>query len=214
MTLRVLSTIFLLAISSYANPCSGSFSNFLVSGFQCSEGAYTFSNFSYSPFLQGMTGNPTPGAITVVPMGGGFQFQSTEFWAGNNPQQSLNEEDLVFGFHVSGVSTLATLQWSGLTQIGGSNLSLSENLSNGVFQQLVFCNGCQFIPSVTTAYPAANGLDVTITLDLVAFQNDFAQVDSFGTSFGTPEPATLVMFGTGLSGIAGVLRRHKRRLAG
>ena len=209
MTLKVISTVFLLAISSYANPCSGSFSNFLVSGFQCAEGAYTFSNFSYSIFTQGMTGNPIASAINVVPVGGGLQFNSAEFWAGNNPAPSLNEEDLVFGFHISGVSSLATLAWANVIQQGGSNLSLSENLSNGIFQQLVFCNGCQFFASITSAYPSANGLDVSITLDLVAFQNDFASIDSLSASFGTPEPASVALLATGLAAVAARRRRSR-----
>lgn len=188
----------------YAGSCTNSdLATYMAPGFSCSVGGLDFSGFTYSPFLQGMTGNPTPQNIFVDVTPGGLMFVSDQFWAGNNPNVGLNEEDLKFSYNVTGVTNLATLAWSITNSVdfsGSESWSLQEALSNGAFNQLFFCADCQFIPSTKTNYAPIGALNVQTELDLVAFENDYVPVDYFSTTFGqVPEPATLTLVAAGLA---------------
>ena len=111
MSVRLLIVLFLalcLPAVCYASSCTNSdLATYMAPGFSCSVGGLDFSGFTYSPFLQGMTGNPTPQNIFVDVTPGGLMFVSDQFWAGNNPNVSLNEEDLKFSYNVAGVTNLA-----------------------------------------------------------------------------------------------------------
>lgn len=207
MSFRLLAILWLalcLPVASTASSCTNSdLATYLTPGFSCTVGGLDFSGFTYSSFLQGMTGNPTPQNIFVDVTPGGLMFVSDQFWAGNNPNPSLNEADLKFSYNVTGVTNLATLAWSITNSVdfsGSESWFLQEALSNGAFNQLFFCADCQYIPSTSTSYPPVGALNVETELDLVAFENDYVPVDYFSTTFGqVPEPAALALMAAGLA---------------
>ncbi len=92
--------------------------------------------------------------------------------------------------------------------------SLMDNLGNTYTITLNFVNGlCQNgCPNLVNLAPGATSLMVTDTLTLgaggsnmVGLSNSFTQMTS-----PVPEPGTLAMFGSGLVGVAALLRRKKQ----
>jgi PEP-CTERM motif len=114
----------------------------------------------------------------------------------------------LFGPNTS--STAITIK-SGSTVLFSGEVGVTE-LQSGVLNLIANFVGGQFGASVLTALSATPGVYTgTVTTPItVALLNSNAGNGSLGSTDATlasPEPGTLVMFGSGLLGLAGILRR-------
>ena len=193
--------------------CStGTLTLYLISGYSCTIGSLTFSDFKYSnAAFGGATAVPAAG-ISVTPITGseeGFQFEAP--WSVSSAQG----EDSAITYTVtadSGTITELILSMAGFGVTRGGNVSIGETSDTPPLSLLTFDNltGVQATDTIT-------GLSVTsITLvkDIALAGNNgvatLSIVDNeFSTSTRVPEPSSILLFGAGLVGVASYLRRRQ-----
>jgi hypothetical protein len=235
---RVLLPVFTLVLLLVAAPASaipicpaGTMADYLAFGTAgCQFNSLTFSDFSYSNpggVLLGLFGPrifppPPPSEISVQPRSNPARLGSggAALWfappppplpvfEGNGPYW----DTVSIGFNVAGprivrddlsavLQSIANLQSAGIgeTAVPGGNL--------GIFQG-VDCQRDPFGPPPPCANPTSLSIPFTRFQEIdIAGRN----VNGFEAGFATPEPATLLLVGTGAAGL-GVARWVKRRRA-
>ena len=177
-----------------------------------------YSNFSYSTFGVGESGMPAA-SINVTPLNTqadpGFLFNA--HWGANSNQEMQS----VIGFTVNSSSapiTNLTLQMLGAGFTATGMASVTEKYCLGD----TFADSChagtqgtlstlydQYTQkaSDSVSFAGVSEVDVVETID-VAAQYGSAEISGVQNNFGeAPEPGSLVLFGTGILGLAGALRR-------
>ncbi len=168
----------------------------------CTVDGLTFNNFSYAPI-----GNPPAAtSITVRPSLLGLSFQFNSSWGVISAQGM----ESTIGFTVSAASAIIndlTLSLDTASCPGTGTVVLSESASNGVGLLATCMNGTITNPAPVNFAPVSS---LTIRKDLSLIGNsDSASVNQFTNSVSTvPEPGTMALFGSGLLGIAGAIRRR------
>lgn len=209
-----------LGMSAFASDCIvTSYDNYLGPGFSCGLENTTASNFSYST---SGTNQMSASSITVNPIttanNPGFLFNAPWGAQGSQTQDSL------IGFTVSANGSLIndlSLWMFGGSTVGSGLVTVSETYCAGD----TFADGC--LNGVTGTLSTYLGGGLSKLYDSVTFNNGVSIVDvkkniellgggngSFAVLGGVqnqfsevPEPGSLVLFGSGIAGLAGVMRR-------
>jgi hypothetical protein len=202
----------LLAIPSagWAGACgNATLAAYDAPGFSCTIGPLLFSSFSYSSSASGGAIAPPDSGINVLPvtLGGesGFQF-SGAFLASSN-----QTADGVIGYSVTCQGCNLT-DWL-LSMVAGAtgtgSASVVEVATNG--QSLfTFVGGGTNILSDSGTFTAGPTTGVTKDIGVsggTAGAAHLSVVDNLWSTSAVPEPGTLAMFGSGIIGIAVILRR-------
>lgn len=200
-----------LSSLAYADSCAvGTFgvSSYGAPGFSCTIGDLTFSNFSYTPAgSNGLSG----AQVTVTPLTGGNElgFMFTAGWGAASNQSYDSFIDYTITAPSAEISDLV-LSIGGFGTTGTGFLSVSENASNGT--NLYVCFGDQTCTQTDSAvFDPVASLDVSKDILVVGGEGGTASLSAVvNTASEVPEPATLTLLGTGLLGLAGVVRRKLR----
>ena len=215
------------AIATASVACPVSTHDNYLGGFSCTIDDKTFSNFSYASSASGGAALIPPSGVAVVPVttlhNPGFLF-SSGFGVISNQTQ-----DEFFGFTVrvnSGGNAIddITLLQLGTGFIGTGSASIAETVCLGD----TFADGCLHgtIASLLTVdnstlvklsdhitFAPVRVIDVVKDLELFGGPSGSAFVSGVENQFSeVPEPSTLLMLGTGIVGLAGILRRKQNKL--
>ncbi len=192
------------APSAHATTCTtGTLASYIALGATgCTLDGLTFNNFGYTP-----TNAPAATSITVTPSLLGLLFQFNSSWFAGSGQVV----DSTIVFTISAASAIIndlTLSLDAAACTGTGTVGLTENASNGVTLLATCINGTITNPAPVTFAPVKS---LTVHKDLGLNGNTgTAAVSQFTNSVSTvvPEPGTLALFGSGLLGIAGAIRRR------
>ena len=221
--LNSFAVMFLLAGSAFGGAipvCStNTLSAYEAKGFECSQDGLLFSNFTFSSESFGAAaGISGPGAVTVVPLGTGFQFLAN-FRAGalnagvhsGNPTPSGWQLTSI-GYVERGTITSATVSWgpeSNAPYQDSSDYSNPFWEVSGPGGLLYATDSSSTLPTLTTFFPAISAEDVELTIFLSAGVGDEALLyngvstapnpqDISAISFSVPEPSSVLLFLPGL----------------
>lgn len=210
------------AVSSpaYAGACAtgANLGQWLASGFSCTVGDKTFSNFSYV----GTSGGGATAIqaaeidITVINNGSsGIGFQFSAPWSATSTE-SLDSL-IKFNVAVTGGGPLqiddAELVQSGSGFVAPGVGSVAENLSNNS-NLLTVDSANQTILNAMSAFAPTGSVSVTKDISVNGNQGGFATIseviDTFSQTVPIPEPAGVAAFVVGLLGL-GWLRHRRQR---
>jgi hypothetical protein len=213
-----------IAMASIACPVS-TYDNYLGNGFSCTIDDKTFSNFSYSPTASGGAALIPASGVAVVPVttlnNPGFLF-SAGFGVISNQTQ-----DELFGFTVrvnnggNSINDITLLQLgSGFTGTGSASIAetvclgdtFANGCLNGAIAQLSSVDNSTLVKlSDHITFAPVRVIDVVKDLELFGGPNGSAFVSGVENQFSevatTHEPGSLLMFGTGIGGVAILVRR-------
>lgn len=220
----------LLATSSlgWAGACGfGTMADYTAAGFSCTIGDKLFSNFSYTASAQNA---PLIGAggVTVTPQTGaeeGFQFSSG--WSVSFTGDPGAFQDSLIGYTVTATGSNsivdAILSMAGDGVSGNGLVTVAETLTNGSFlfishdsSSRVALDAATFagVKSLDVAFKditvSGGGTDATSGLPLTGTAAVSSVTNLFSQST-VPEPASMVLFGSGLMTLAGYIRRRQRK---
>ena len=209
-----------------AGPCSTTtLDNYLASGFSCGIDDKTFSNFMYSG-----TSNPPgfglpAGSVAVSPITSpgnpGLQFSAG--WFASTSSGILEEDSLLqYAVNVNPGGSLITdvsLSIGGVGFMGTGAVIVDETVclgamlpacSGGTVKTLsVFdsSSGSQLFNSISFA--GVSEVDVQKDISVEAGTNGNATLSLVTNQFSeVPEPSSIMLFGSGILGLATVLRRR------
>ena len=220
----------LLGLSSFgwAGACGISMlSAYDVAGFSCTIGDKTFSGFTYSP--TSILTNPIPDtAVRVVPIGTpgnpGFMFTAPWSVISNQAQDSFIGFNIVVnpGGHAIIDASLNQLG-SGFSGTGsasvGETLCLGDTFADGCLHGLEMVLHTEYDANKKKLSDLINFAPVKLIgvvkdLSVVGGPSGSAQASGLQNQFseqqGTvPEPASLILFGSGLLTLGGFVRRRR-----
>jgi hypothetical protein len=207
--------------AAYAAACgTATFDTYLASGFTCTEGDKTFSNFSY--IAVGNTSGQTPpaSAINVVPIANplttfGFTFDG--IWSAPVPgaiAHSFLDYTLTTGagFRI----TAADLSVAGSASGSGAFSSVTDTYSAPFVggSNLHTAQGGGATAHWNFATPQTS---VTVQEDIEAFAGagmaELSSVTDTQTVVGVPEPSTWAMMLIGFAGLGFAFRQSRRRVS-
>jgi hypothetical protein len=212
--------VLVCGLSAFASDCIvTSYDNYLGPGFSCGLEDKTASNFFYST---AGTNQMPASSITVnpitEPLNPGFLFNAPWGVQGSQTQDSL------IGFTITAngnlINDLSLWMFGGST-LGNGLVTVSETYCAGD----TFANGCANGTTGTLSTYLGGGLsklydsvtfdpvkvvDVKKDIELLGGGNgSFAVLSGVQNQFSeVPEPGSLMLFGSGIAGLAGVLRRY------
>jgi hypothetical protein len=213
MLLVTLSVFVATAVSASASTCSPApLSTYDGSGFSCTLGDLTFSDFVYSPSSFGGAVVPPDTSVNVTPVTSGTElgldFAAPSLWQVNPGQ--LDQTTLTFDVGTSspgGLTDLSLAMAGGFT--GNGSASVTENTgSGGVFTDLA--TGTT-MPEDSTSFAPVGTLSVKNGINLVggsgvsgAEVGNFLNLFSQGSMSTVPEPSLtlLCLFALGLVPLA------------
>jgi hypothetical protein len=225
--LLVMACVVLLSGIGFAAACQDiTMDHYIVPGFSCGIDDKTFSNWNY----QG-TGNPPgfglpPGSVMVQPIttphNPGFLF--TAGWFVSTSSGVLSQDSLIeYTVNVNPGGALITdvsLGIGGVGFAGTGSVFVDETVCLGAM--LPSCTGGQFEQLSVYDYSGGTKLfdelsfagvsfvDVEKDIEINAGTDGTARLSLVTNQFSestTPEPGSIVLFGSGVLGLAGLLRR-------
>jgi len=230
LTLAVL--VVLASVTTvFADVCpSTTLDKYLGSGFSCGINDKTFFEFNYaSSSNPGGYSIPAAGvSVTPITTQGNPGFLFSAPWSVSNNSGILAQDSLI-GYTVTvndggAPITDLTLAMVGFDAIGTGEITIDETYclggilptcSGGTEGTLVLNYTSKGGPSsVSVSFPGVTEISVAKDILLTSGTDGQAAVSGVYNQFSeggtTPEPASIVLFGTGVLGMAGVLRRKLR----
>lgn len=201
------------ANSSFGGNCqAGSLATYMAPGFTCTVGSLTFSSFSYT----GTATNSAPvsaGQITVVPTGTSLLLEGP--WTAGAGQSI----DSVITYSVTSSGAVITgvdVSMLGLNIVQGGDISVSASaLGNGTLLALLnYAQSGGLSTSSSAGFDPVTSAQISTNIDLTGNngQADLTYVDDqWIPAATTPEPASMLLMGSGLLIVALLWRRRRSR---
>ena len=178
----------------------------------CATNALTFNQFQFGSSASGGAVLPTPAGITVTPLqtlgNEGFSF-NPNFSVGAGQSQDVS---ILFEVTAAPGDMISDL----FIFFNGASTGTGSTSFSETYCTISFSLGCQVF-SVPDAGQISKHIDITPTTQLFITKDFGATGGTSGNasislvqnnySNATPEPSALVLFGSGLLGLAGVIRR-------
>ncbi len=222
-TLLLISFAFGLGSSAWASTCmSGTLAVYDASGFTCSLGDLTFSDFAYIPASSGGAVAPTDAGVTVTPITTGPTGFTTDTgllftaaWlasSGQTVDSSISYD--VSTSNPGGITDLAEVIVGGALGDGAASVAETGAIppaAPSILLDTAFSSGFNS-PSDEVTFPPAESLSLTKDIALVggtagsAHVSDVYNLFSEGTMTTTPEPS-LVILCAGFLGLVPIARR-------
>lgn len=225
--LLVMACVVLLSGIGSASACvSGTWAEYLaLNPNSCTIDDKTFSNFSYS-YSPHDFGIP-PASLSVEPITTQFNpgFRWTAAWNVSNGS-GVPTQDSFIDYTVTvnpggNLITDVSLSMGGASFFGTGSARVDETICVGAmfpscgggttYQLTVYDNGQQgFKPFDEVTFAGATEIDVEKDVELTSGTNGGASLSMVSNQFSeqqTPEPSSILLFGSGALAFAGVLRR-------
>lgn len=216
-TLLLLTLVLAMSSIGWAGACaSGTLADYTGAGFSCTIGDKTFSGFTYTGSgFGGATAIPADG-VAVVPeiVGSEIGFLFSAAWS-VGAGQGL---DSLIGYTVTAAPgwliSDAVLTMGGAAFSGTGIAAVAENLSNGTDLNVVTHSGGTTPGLKSSAnFAGVPSLDVHFKdVSVNGHSSGSAQISAVENRFSQtpiPEPATILIFGSGLLALGGYIRRRK-----